>query len=42
MNSIISLGAYEITIGTVYKTTVIGLLTSILGALAYIVWWISN
>lgn len=36
------IGAYIIGMDTLYKATVIGTLASILAALVYIVWWVSN
>lgn len=42
MNGMITLGTMTIPLDTAYKASVIGLLTTIAGSLAYIVYWIST
>lgn len=40
MNGVITLGALTIPVDTAYKSTVIGLLTTIAGSLAVIAHWL--
>ena len=40
MNGVITLGALTIPLDTAYKASVIGLLTTIAGSLAFIIHWI--
>ena len=42
MNGVITLGAFTIPLDTAYKASVIGLLTTIAGSLAYMAYWIST
>lgn len=42
MNGVITLGTITIPLDTAYKASVVGLLTTIAGFLAYIIYWIST
>lgn len=42
MNSMITMGAYTITVDTAYKAAQLGLLAVIASAVTYIAYWIST
>ena len=41
MKGVITLGTLTIPLDTAYKACVIGLLTTIVGSLAYLIYWIN-